>query len=167
MALIPSISIQATGDPSQVIVSDTSTGSDGAITDRKINVYQANNALLGASPYDFPLSAGSSIIINPLDKDYALTIAVTWTNSVGGVLYTATAIGAFVQYALLFLQQLTQTQEANPNIISDQNFMGNKFALFTEVQSASNAITNGQSVFSAQSCITRYQKLLTNSTYYF
>lgn len=167
MAFTASITIQATGDPSQVTVADTSVGSDPAITDRKINIYQVNNSLLGASPYDFPLSAGSSITINPLDKDYGLTIVTTWVNSSGTVLYTATAIGAFVQYALLFLQSLTQTQEANPNIISDQNFMGNKFLVFTEVQSALNAITNGQSVFSAQSCITRYQKLLTNSTFYF
>lgn len=163
----PSISLSATSDPSQISITDSSTGSDVLITDRKINVYQANNSLLGASPYDFPLSVGSSIIINPLDKDYGLTIVATWVNNVGTVLYTATAIGAFVQYGLLFAQSLTQTQEANPNIISDQNFMGNKFNLFTEIQSALNAITSGQSVFSAQSCITRYQKLLVNSSYFF
>lgn len=167
MPLVPSITIQPTGNGSEIVVNDTSTGSDGAITDRKINVYQANNSLLGASPYDFPLSAGSSITINPLDKDYAVTVIFTWVNSSGTPLYTASAIGAFVQYGLLFAESLTQTQEANPNIINDENFMGNKFKLFTEIQSALNAITTGQSVFSAQSCISRYQKLITNSTYYF
>ena len=167
MPLVPSVSIQPTGNGSEIVVNDTSTGSDGAITGRKINVYQANNALLGASPYDFPLSAGSSITINPLDKDYGVTVVMTWVNSGGTPIYTANAIGAFVQYALLFLQSLTQTQEANPNIINDQNFMGNKFKLFTEIQSALNAITAGQSVFSAQSCISRYQKLINNSAYYF
>jgi len=167
MPLVPSITIAPTGNGSEIVVTDTSTGSDGAITDRKIFVYQANNSLLGASPYDFPLSAGSSITISPLDKDYAVTVLVQWVDSGGVSLYSANAIGAFVQYALLFAQTLTQTQEANPNIISDQNFMGNKFNLFTEVQSALNAIVNGQSVFSAQTAITRYQKLLNNSTYYF
>lgn len=167
MSFNPSIVISATLDPSIISVEDTSTGSDVAITDRKIYVYQANNNLQGASPYDFPLSAGTSITINPLDKDYAITVVVNWTDVGGTVLYTANAIGAFVQYALLFLQQLTQTQESNPQIINDQNFMGNKFLVFTEVQSALNAITNGQSVQSAQQAITRYQKLLNSSSYYF
>ncbi len=167
MALSPSISIGITSDPSAVVVNDTSTGSDGAITDRKIIFTQTDSSPLGASPYDFPLSAGASITVNPLDKDYALTVTINWVNVSGTVLYTANEIFVFTQYAKLFLESLTQQQIANPNIVDDQNFIQNKFNLFQEVKSAQNAIDFGQSVKAAQSCVSRYQELIDDNQFFF
>ena len=167
MALSPAFTIGITADPSSVVITDTSTGSDGAITTRKIIFTQTDSVILGASPYDFPLSAGSSITVNPLDKDYALTIVINWVNSSGVVLYTANKIFVFTQYAFLFLESLTQQQIANPSIVDDQNFIQNKFDLFQEVKSAQNAIDYGQSVSAAQSYVNRYQLLINNNQFYF
>lgn len=166
MALTPSFTITPLSDGASFIVNDTSTGSDGAITDRKILLYTTANALLVAA-IDFPLSAGSSITISPLTKDYALSVQVQWVNNVGAALYNFSLIYAFVQYALLFLEGLTQTQISNPNIANDTSFMGNKYRVFTEVQSALNAINTGQSLSAAQSCILRYQNYITNQNLYF
>jgi|SRR5580693_8933087 hypothetical protein len=159
MALVPSFTISPTGNPAAFTITDTSTGSDGAITDRQILLYTAANALL-VPAIDFPLSAGSSITIAPLAMDQALNVVVTWNNNVGAVLYTTSLIYAFVQYGLQFLQQLTQTQISNPFIIRDDNWISNKLDIFLEIQSALNAINVGQSVFSAQSCILRYNAII-------
>jgi len=167
MALTPSFSLSATADPSAVSVQDTSTGSDGAITTRKIIFTQTDGTPLGGSPYDFPLSAGTSITVNPLDKDYGLTVTVNWVDVSGAVLYTANQIFVFTQYAKLFLESLTQQQIANPEIVNDQNFIQNKFNLFQGVKSAENALTYGQSVSAAQFCITQYQELITNNQFFF
>jgi hypothetical protein len=166
MPLVPSFTITPLSDGASFIVQDTSTGSDVAITDRKILIYTPANNLL-VSAIDFPLSVGSSITISPLTKDYALNVQVQWVNSIGVALYTFSLIWAFVQYALLFLESLTQTQISNPNIANDTNFMGNKYRVFTEVQSALNAINTGESLSAAQSCILRYQNYITNQNLYF
>ncbi len=166
MPLVPSFTITPLAAPNSFLITDTSTGSDGAITDRQILLYTASNVLL-VPAIDFPLSAGSSITISPLTQDVALSIIVNWNNNVGSVLYTFNLIFAFVQYALLFLQNLTQFQISNPSIVNDTFFMGNKFNLFTEVQSALNAINVGQSLSAAQSCILRYQNLIVNTNDYF
>jgi hypothetical protein len=147
-------------------VTDTSSGSDGAITDRQILIYKTDNTLLLAA-IDFPLSAGSSITIAPLTQDVAVTVVLNWNNAGGVALYTFNLIWAFVQYGLLFLQQLTQFQISNPLIINDTGWMNAKFGLFTEIQSALNAINTGQSVFAAQSCILRYQAVISNTNFYF
>lgn len=161
MPLVPSFTITPLGNGSSFTVTDTSTGSDVAITDRQILIYTAANALL-VPAIDFPLSAGSSITVSPLTTDIAVSIALNWNNNVGAAIYTYNLIWAFVQFALLFLQSLTQTQTANPNIINDTGWVRNKFDIFLEVQSALNAINVGQSVYSAQSCILRYNNLITN-----
>lgn len=167
MPLVPSFTIGVTNNPASVVITDTSTGSDVAITDRKVIFTQTDSISLSGSPYDFPLSAGASITLNPLDKDYALTTTVNWTDINGNVLYTADVIFFFKGYALQFLEGLTQQQIANPSIVNDQNFIPNKFNLFQEVQSAQNAIDIGQSVFAAESCVLRYQLLMTNDNFYF
>lgn len=166
MALVPSFTITPLGNGSSFTITDTSTGSDGAITDRQILLYTASNSLL-VPAIDFPLSAGSSITISPLTTDVALSVMVNWNNTSGAAIYTYNLIFAFVQFGLLFLQSLTQSQISNPNIVNDQNWIQNKLTIFEEIQSALNAITVGQSVFAAQSCILRYNQMITNQNIIF
>lgn len=166
MAFSPLFTITPLPAPSSFTVTDTSIGSDGAIADRQILIYSTANQLL-VPAIDFPLSAGSSINISPLTQDVAVTVVLKWVDGGGIPLYTFSLIWAFVQYGLLFLENLTQFQISNPNIVNDTNWMGNKFKLFTEIQSALNAINIGQSFFAAQSCILRYQFMITNTNDFF
>ena len=166
MPLNPSFTVTPLGNGSSFVVTDTSTGSDGAITDRQILIYTTANALL-VPAIDFPLAAGSSITISPLTTDIAVTITLNWNNNVGAAIYTYSLIYAFVQFGLLFLQSLTQSQISNPLIINDTNWITNKFTIFEEIQSALNAINVGQSVYSAQSCILRYNQMIANQNIIF
>ena len=161
MPLVPSFTVTPLGNGSSFVVTDTSTGSDVAITDRQILIYNDSNGLLVPS-IDFPLSAGSSITISPLTTDIAVTILLNWNNNSGVAIYTFNLIWAFVQFGLLFLQSLTQTQISNPNIVNDDNWISSKLGIFLEIQSALNAINTGQSVFAAQSCIIRYNSTIAN-----
>lgn len=166
MPFVPSFTITPTGNAAAFVVADTSTGSDGAITDRQILLYNSANALI-VPAIDFPLSAGASITIAPLANDQALNVVVNWLNSGGAAIYTTSLIFAFVQYGLQFLQQLTQTQISNPLIINDTGWINAKFTIFEEIQSALNAINVGQSLFAAQSCILRYTYIITNQNIIF
>jgi len=166
MAFSASYTITPTGNPAAFTITDTSTGSDGAITDRSILLYTSSNSLY-VPAIDFPLSDGSSITIAPLTSDVALNVVVLWKDSSGNTLYTASQIFAFVQYGLQFLQSLTQTQISNPLVINEQSWINNKFLIFLEIQSALNAINIGQSLYAAQSCILRYTQMITNQNLYF
>lgn len=166
MPFSPNFTITPTGNPTSFIITDTSTDSDGAITDRQILLYTVSNALL-VPAIDFPLSAGSSITISPLTTDIALDIVINWNDNSGIPLYTKDLIYAFVQYGLQFLESLTQTQISNPNIVNDQNWINNKLTIFEEIQSAQNAINVGQSAYAAQSCILRYNNMIANQNIIF
>lgn len=165
MPLVPSFSIIPTSDPSAFTIVDTSTGSDGAIVDRVIILYKIDNSILGT--FDFPLSAGSSITINPLLADLALNIKLNWNNSGGAALYTKSLIYAFTQYAENFYYQLTQQQQANPIFLNDQNYFQNKSKLRTLIDSALQAINVGNDIFSANISISLYQIMLNSPSIYF
>lgn len=165
MAFVQSFQINITADPSAINIVDTSTGSDGAIVDRVITLYKTDNSVFGT--FDFPLSSGSSITINPLVVDLALNIQINWNNNVGSSLYTYSKIYAFTGYGEFFYYSLTQEQTGKPTIINDQLYFSNKSKLRTLLDSANQAISIGNDIYSAQSCIAQYQLLLQNPTLYF
>lgn len=165
MALTPSFSVGITSSPAQIVITDTSTGSDGAIADRVITLYKVDNSILGT--YDFPLSAGSSITISALSIDVALNIQVNWNNSGGSSLYVYNVIYAFTGYAEAFYYSLTQQQQGNPAFLNDQQYFENKSKLRTLIDSAVQAISVGKDIFSANISISLYQLLLNNPTLYF
>ncbi len=167
MPLVPSVSITTSIDPPVFTVNDTSTGSDVLITDRQILLNQVDNSPFGGSPIDFPLSAGLSLTLNPLTQDISLSITLNWLNAGGTILYSANAIFAFLGFTNLFLYRLTEAQGGNPAISQDTNYYTNKMKLFTEVQSALNAINTGNDVFAAQQCIDRAFLMTSNQSLYF
>src|SRR5687767_11906231 len=67
--------------PGSFVLTDTSTGSDPAITGRTIELRQADGTLLTGAVIPFPLSAGNSITLNVLDIDYDLLITMNVQSS--------------------------------------------------------------------------------------
>lgn len=168
MALTVDFSLGPTSDPSALTVTDLSTGTDGAVVGRKINIYNVSNVLYGSSPYDFPnFPAASSITINPFLSDAAINVVMTWVNNTGGVLYTASKIYASVGYGEQFFYSLTQQQQGNPSFLNDTQYFENKSKLRTLIDSATQAITTGADVYSANTAISLYQIMLNNPNLYF
>jgi hypothetical protein len=164
MSLTASFTVASTSDPSSLLLVDTSTGSDGAVTDREISIYNTANALIGT--FDWPI-AQSSITIFFLFQDMSLNIVVQWVNNVGGALYTVSQLFAALEYGLQFEYSLIQQMTAQPNIINDQQFLSNLGKFRTLLDSAQQAVTSGQDIQSAQVCISLYQQLISNPQLYF
>lgn len=165
MALTPSLTVAATSILGSLLVTDTSTGSDGAITDRVITIRNAANTVIGT--FDFPLSAGSSITINPFTTDTAANFTINWNNNVGVSLYNYSVLYAYTQYAQNYVYTLTQQQQADPAFLNDQQYFQNKSKLITLIDSAINAISVGQDILSANTAIALYQIMLNSPTLYF
>lgn len=167
MPLVPSFTVAPTSNAAALLLTDTSTGNDVAVTDRQILLYNAaGNPVV--PPIDWPI-ASPSITIAPLTTDIALNVKVNWNNNVATPLYTVSQLFAAVQYAEQFFYTLTQEQAAttNLNILNDFPYFTNKSKLRLYIDSALQAISVGADIFSAQFCISLYQPFLQNSNLYF
>lgn len=168
MSFNASFSIAVTSDPSAIVLTDNSTGSDTNLTDRTINLFKTDNSQLVAA-IDWPIGE-SSITINPLDKDYALNVSVVWTSSSPlppPSTYTKSIIYAFVGYGEAYTNTLLQFLATNQQMVNDQSWYANFQILILEIQNAQNAISLGANLGNAQAAILRYQLLLTKANDYF
>lgn len=172
MSFVPNFSVAQSLTASNIIFTDTSTGADATISDRKIYLQKADGTYLAPSGtstnyIDFPISSGSSLTVNVLDTDYALTVTMNWLNISGSVLYTKTYVFAFNQYTINFLYQLLQTLAGNPNIVNELNFWGNLMRLYCDVFNADTAVTIGNDVYNAQLNLDDANYLRANQNNYF
>jgi len=172
VALIPNFSTNQTlGNPSAITITDTSTGSDGTITQRRVYLRQANGSFLvptGTSTdyieWDY---ADSSIDIDALIVDVALDVIVQWLNISNTVLYDKTSLVGFTLYNETFDYQLTQLLAANPLLVNDNNFFEHKSDLRTFIDSGNQAIELADDILAAQLCYTAATDLRLSSQYLF
>lgn len=175
MPLIPNFSTsQQAGLPSNVIITDTSTGSDAAIFERAVYLvdYAGNYVVPAGTTTNYVLwpLAQTSISINCLTQDTALAITVNWVDSSGVMLYTKTSLSGFTLYNETFYYSLTQGQAAvgNPSyILQDNAYFQNKSRLRCLIDSGNQAITLGYDITSAQECYDLATYMVTNQNIFF
>jgi len=161
MPLTPNFSTsQQAGLPSDVIVTDTSTGSDVAIVSRRVYLINYAGEYLVESTNTttdytvWPL-AQTSISIDCLTEDTALQVIVNWVDISGVTLYTKTSLAGFTLFNETFYYSLTQGQAAisNPSyILQDNTYFQNKSKLRCLIDSGNQAIALGYDITSAQEC---------------
>jgi hypothetical protein len=175
MPLTPNFSTsQQAGLPSDVIITDTSTGSDVAIVERRVYLvnYAGEYVVADGTTTDYtvwPL-AQSSISIDCLTADTALTVTVNWVDVSGVTLYTKTVLAGFTLYNETFYYSLTQGQAAvsNPSyILQDTTYFQNKSKLRSLIDSGDQAVTLGYDITSAQTCYDLATFMVTNQNNYF
>jgi hypothetical protein len=175
MPLTPNFSTsQQAGLPSDVIITDTSTGSDVAIVERRVYLvnYAGEYVVEDGTTTDYtvwPL-AQSSISIDCLTADTALTVTVNWVDISGVTLYTKTILSGFTLYNETFYYSLTQGQAAvsNPSyILQDTTYFQNKSKLRSLIDSGDQAVTLGYDITSAQTCYDLATFMVTNQNNYF
>jgi hypothetical protein len=160
MPLTPNFSTsQQAGLPSNVIITDTSTGSDVAIVSRRVFLVNyageyvvADGTTTNYTPW--PL-AQSSISIDCLSADSALSVTVNWVDAGGVTLYTKTSLAGFTLFNETFYYSLTQGQAAisNPSyILQDNTYFQNKSRLRVLIDSGNQAVTLGYDITTAQEC---------------
>lgn len=161
------------GEPSDILFTDESTGSDGTITSRRIylsdkdgNFIVEEGSSLEYSVWALPLA--TPITLDLLTKDMACKIVFQWLNVSNVVVddYTIDAIG-FTEYNENFDYQTTQLMSSNPKLIDDNNFFNNKTKIRTFIDAGNKAITRDSDLSNAQLCYDAATDLRTSSQYFF
>jgi len=174
MAIIPSFTaIQSSSVLSTLTVTDTSTGTDILITQRRVYLIQANGDFLVNSDavneqyFAWDYADTSIDITDILDVDYAIYVRVDWLNVSDTVLYTETVLNGYPGYEENFLYGLTGAQTSNPSLINNANYYLSKMTLRVQVDDATQAITQGGDIFSAQAAYNRGMYLVNNPQTFF
>lgn len=172
MAFTPLFSVsQTVGSPSIVTITDDSTGSDGAITQRRVYLQDAQGNYIvpqgTTTDYIAWALADTSINIDALSKDYALLITVQWLNVSNTVLYTKEGKNGLTLYNETFDYQVTQSLSGNPVLINDNNIFPNKEDLRESIDSGNQAISFGGDLYGAQQCYDRATGLRLSAQYLF
>jgi len=170
--LTPNFSMsQNSGTPNIITATDTSVGSDGAVTQRRIYLLQSNGEYLVPSGVttDFVEWAynQTSISLDVLTKDTGLTVLVEWLNVSNVVLYSKTLSFGFTAYNETFYYGLTQDLVANPSLYASQNWFDNKMRLRVYIDSGNQAISFASDIYSAQLCYDLATEMQTNQNFYF
>ncbi len=173
MAIVPNFSsAESLAIPQNVTFTDTSTGSDGGLTIRKIFVRLANGNWLTANgesttivSTDWPI-ADSSITISLLTQSTTASVNVIWYTGAAET-NTKTILMEWDLFDYLFAFGLIQNQTANPTIISDTNYYGNFFRFITNIWNSESAVVYGNDLYSSQAALNVNQNMINNSQLYF
>ena len=172
MPLVPNFTAsQYSGTPSVITLTDTSTGSDVTIASRRVYLLQANGTFLvpAGNTTDYILwdLVDTSISIDVLSQDTALSITVQWMSGINTVVTSKTISFAFTAYNETFYYGLTESQVANSNLTASTNWYQTKLILRVEIDSADQAITFASDIYSAQAALNRATFISTNQAYFF
>jgi hypothetical protein len=172
MALTPNFTAsQNYGTPNIITLTDTSTGSDVSITKRRVYLLQSDGQYLvpdgtNTDYIDWSIS-DTSINLNVLTQDSALSVTVQWLTSSNVVVVYKTQAFAFTAYNETFYYGLTESQVANANLTASTNWYQTKMILRVELDSAYQAIAFASDIFSAQAALNRATYINTNQSYFF
>jgi hypothetical protein len=150
-------------------LTDSSSGSDPALTGRTVYLYEVDNSLLGGSVIDWPLALGSTLSINGLlTRDMALNIVIVWHSSspIPGSTYTKTEVVAFVGNSNAFAYSLVQQIASNQAITKDANYLYNLALVNSDILNAERC-ANFSDQGNAQECLNRIYNFVVNQNYYF
>jgi hypothetical protein len=172
MAFAPSFETkQVIGQPGILIVEDTSTGTDAAISTRHIYLQKADGTYLvpagNATDYIVWPVGTPTKAIDALDRDYALRVTVLWVSSGGATLYTQSGLKTATLHLKQFYYDLTQTQSGTPNIVNDTRYYMSKIKLRCALDETENATEIGADHYAAQAALDRGQHLVDHQTLYF
>lgn len=162
---------QNSGTPNLIFLTDTSTGSDGTITKRRIYLLQSDGTYLvpagTATNYIEWALVDVTTSLNVLIQDTALSITVQWLSAANVVVANKTTSFAFTAYNETFYYGLTESQVANANLTASTNWYQTKMILRVELDSAYQAISFASDIFSAQAALNRATFISTNQSYFF
>ncbi len=152
-----------------IILTDTSTGSDPNLTGKTVNLFLVDGTLLGGSIINWPLSP-TLTIPNILPRDYAINIQVNAQSSnplPPPSTYSLTALAVFTQNSEIAAYSLLQQIASNQAITRDNDYMYNLALVNSDIL---NALRSGKfnDQGSAQAALDRiYNKVVVNLNFYF
>lgn len=165
MAIVENFTTSQTlGFPSQIVFTDTSTGSDGNIAARRIELVDSdgNFIVLPGTTTDYEVwpYADATITLALLTIDRAVNITVYWVDSDGATLYDKTVLTVFRLYSITYYIYLIKTQSSNIKLRENANFYLNEIRLLSSLQEAYDAVYYAGDISSAQAALTRAKQLV-------
>jgi len=175
MPLTVSIEVsQSAIAPSNITITDTSTGSDVAVTERRVILQNAIGEYLTGNGstinYDVWPYASSSITLDVITEtigDVALNVIVNWVSIDGTVLYTDNNNYPFPQWGKQFFVYLVQQQGLTPGVYQDLTYSGNLAVFWANLQAGINQVEIGNDPAGAQNCFNRTNQMRLNEATYF
>lgn len=172
MALTQNFSAtQLLGLPNIIVVTDTSTGSDVNVTSRRVYLRDAYNddVLPAGTTTDYVAwdIAETSINIDCLTKDMALSITVDWLDVNETVLYTKNSVVGFTSYNEDFLYQLNSHIANKYQRTADGGFVQNYLEVRMRIDSGNQAVLLGADIAKAQACYDLATEIRLKSSYLF
>lgn len=162
---------QSLANPSQLTFTDTSTGSDGTITERRIYILDAYGNYLVESGtttqyevWEYPFSTVKTLDI--LSKATTPSITVKWMNG-ASVVYEKTVAGSYLLQLYKFGFTLTRSLLSNPSVIQSTDYYLNKIKLIVDIDSAEQAISYNSDIVNAQQSADMGTYLEENQSKYF
>jgi len=170
MPLVPNFSVSQTlGSPNIITWTDTSTGSDVAITKVRIFFLKADGTYLkngSLNYFEYPYPAAPTDI-GVMNRDYGLSITTEWLNVSNTVLYTKNYKMNFVAYTSNFIDGLTQQETALPSIEFTVDYFQQKGHIQTLVDDSNQAIALGADYKKAQVFLDQAYYIINNQTRFF
>lgn len=171
MALTPNFTASnSLQTPSILTLTDTSTGSDIDVVNRRVTISKPFGGYLVPSGtltnyinWDY---VNSSININAITRDYSIKVLVEWLNVDDDVLYFKEYDFNIIPLGELFNYKLIQSQVGQPNIVGNVAFYKNKSLLELELDSSNQAVVMGGDIQAGQQCIERALSLKSNYNNY-
>lgn len=172
MSFTPSFSVlQSPQDPALLFFQDTSTGSDIAITSRRIYIqgWDGNFIVPNGVTTDYIVWPLSSIefTTNVFTQDTAANVRVEWLDSSDTVLYSVNSNYCFSEYNKQFFYYLIQQQSLTYNVIQDGNYFGNLSNYWINIVSGINSVVIGNDIYASQVCLNRATNMMNNQSYFF
>jgi hypothetical protein len=173
MPITPAFTVSQSGlSPSVVTLTDSSTGSDANVTQRRVYFQTSQGTYLVPSgtstdyaTWSYADASSSFSILN--GEDYALSVTVQWLDVSNTVLYSLTQLFCFPQYNKNFFYYLLQNQALTPSIYQDTNYANNLALYWINIIGAIQAIEIGADVAASQNCLNRATLMMTNEAKYF
>lgn len=149
-------STESLSSPSNITFTDTSTGSDSNVINRRIYVALADGTFLVPSgtttSYINWSYSDSSITLNLISKSQAANVTVIWSDGTTD-LYTKTILMEWDLYDYLFLFYLLQVQTSQPSIINDTNYYNNCLIMIVNLFNSENAVLLMDDLYSSQGAL--------------
>lgn len=161
---------ESLASPSQITITDSSTGSDGTITARLIYSRLADGTYLvqegTTTDYEVWPLGDTSITLEILDKSQAVEITVKYFAG-STIAYTKTILWGFDLYDYIFAFEKVQVLTSKPKLIDNPNFLLGMMKLDVNLFCEETAIEIGDDIYSAQAALDRNYYLISNQTTFF
>lgn len=169
----PNFSVtESLGIPENLTFSDTSVGSDGTLTDRRIYMRLANGNWLTPNGESTTIQytvwpiVDTSFQMTVLTRSTTANITVEWSDGSSAV-YTKTILYCFPLFDYLFAYDLIGNQTSSPGIIQDTNYYSNFSQFIVNLFCAEIAVSTGDDLYSSQGALNRNYQMEQDENLYF